>query len=716
METVMVAHGADIATRGDLEGSRLIRGTMLGGAAAMLLLAPAAYGWQPASTIAKKKPEPLAVLARDIERVESVREIKNLQRRYAQLSQFGRWPDMAALFAETGTLNWGDEKISGRKAVAAWLASRSQGMDGVQPGSLHTEIIDQPLINLSADGRSAKVRWLGLRFLGDGQGRARIEGGLYENLYVLEGARWRIADLQYYPQYEGDYASGWANVGGKDLPIIPAHFTIDESGTPIPPVTGAAPVTRATPAALAARIARLNDEDAIRNVQNAYGYYVDRRMWTDAIDLFASNGSIRSGDGKASSGPQGIRRVLERMGPEGLADGELNERPIFDLIVDVLPDGQEAVARGIEVGLLSGASMKQGGWEFSVFRSRFVKQGGLWKLKTLERAPLIRADYPTGWGKGGLLGAPRGVIPAFIGPQPKGLAVGAVDPQPRAGTAPASASSDMADLRRRLARSAAYEGVENVSSAYGFYIDDFQWKEMAGIFAKKGNKQSPFAGYYMGQDRIQGAVNATYGPPPATRASISFHWRTQPVIHVSQDGRSANLRTRLFQPRTSKNAAATPSGFYMGGLHGGMYPNDQVVLENGVWRLWSLTIDEHYFASPNWRNGWAGAASSAGDPPRPSPLLTKYPPDVKISDLGRREEGFRGGTGTTITWPGILPMWFHYRNPISGRTPDHYWPDCVPCEMLPDARMTSHGYQQPPSGPEIDGQELPPSPAIATAR
>jgi hypothetical protein len=701
---------------------RMIRlRTAVGGAVAMILLGPAAQSQQAASGAAAGQSASLAAVARDLERVESVREVKNLQRRYAQLSQFGRWREMAELFADAGTLTWGEETASGRKAVAAWLAGKAGGIDGVRPGTLHTEVIDQPLINLSADGRSAKVRWLGLRFLGDGKGRARIEGGLYENGYVLERGRWRIADLHYFPQYEGDYATGWANVGGKDLPIIPAHFTIDESGTPIPPAVGDPPATRATAAQLAARIARLNDEDAIRNVQNAYGYYVDRRMWSDAIDLFAADGSIRSGNGSVLRGPAGIRKALERMGPEGLTDGELNERPIFDLIVDVLPGGQEAVARGIEIGLLSGAAMKQGGWEFSVFRSRFVKQDGLWKLKAMEVTPLVRADYPTGWGKGGTL-AQRGVIPAFIGSQPQGLRVGPAGPAPRSGAASAGIATDLADLRRRLARSSAYEGVENVSSAYGFYIDDFQWKEMAGIFAKRGNKQSPFAGYYMGQDRILGAVNATYGPPPATRASISFHWRTQPVIHVSHDGRSANLRTRLFQPRTSKNAAATPTGFYMGGLHGGMYPNDQAVIENGVWRLWSLTIDEHYFASPRWQTGWAGAEPSAGKAPPPSPLLTKYPPDVKISDLGRREEGFRGGTGTTIAWPGILPMWFHYRNPVSGRVPDRYWPDCVPCEMLPEARMTAHGYQQPPSGPEIDGVEVArqaaakPTPGAASAR
>ena len=93
-------------------------------------------------------------------------------------------------------------------------------------------------------------------------------------------------------------------------------------------------------------------------------------------------------------------------------------------------------------------------------------------------------------------------------------------------------------------------------------------------------------------------------------------------------------------------------------------------------------------------------------PPRENPLLKKYPPDIPISIMGKREEHFLGGSGDTVEWPGILPMWFHYRNPVSGRTPTNYWPDCVPCVKLPDASMTRHGYQMPPTGPEVDGEEI----------
>lgn len=631
-------------------------------------------------------------LARDVTRVEALRAVKDLQRRYAHLALRGEWKAMAGLFAEGGEVQCGAERVVERSAITDWLASRAGTMDGKTPGSLHVELIDQPVAHLSADGQHATARWMAMSFLGDGMGRARIEGGLYVNDYVRDGRTWQLGLMRYHRQYAGDYEGGWTNVGGADLPIVPFHFTSEKAGVPIPPATGRPASFTQAPEALAQRIQRLNDEDAVRNLQNACGYYVDRRMWTDVVDLFADDCAAQFG-GEVRHGRAGVRRALEAMGPEGLSEGELNERTIFDLIVDVRPGGTEAFASGIELGLLAGRAHPTGGWAFTTFRNRFVKEAGLWKLKELRATPLLEADYATGWGHLAAAAATDMVEPPLTGPAPS------------ASQAPSTA---LLDMRRRLMRSTAFEGVENVSSAYGFYLDDFQWADLAAIFARQGNKQSPFAGYYLGRDRIAGAASASWGPAPALRAAISFHWRTQPVIHVSHDGRSANLRTRLFQPRTSKDPAASRSGFYMGGLHGGMYPNDQAVLEEGVWRLWSLTIDEHYFHSPDWVRGWAGARKPEVEAPSPaSKLLIIYPPDVAMSALGRRAEGFRGGTGQEIAWPGILPMWFHYRNPVSGREPALFWPDCVPCEVLPASRMTQHGYQQPPAGPEIDGIERP---------
>lgn len=656
-------------------------------------------------------------LARDVERVESLRAVKDLQRSYAQYSQFALWDEMAPLFARDARIMWGDKAVTGQKAIAEWLKARVGGAKGLSPGALHSEFIEDEIINLSVDGQSARGRWEMMALTGDGKGKTRIEGGIYENEYVLEDGRWKFSLMRFYPQYEGDYEKGWANIGGKDLPQIPYHFTVDETGVPIPQPAGPAPRTSATLATLESRIDLLNQEDSVRNLQNAYGYYVDRKMWTDVVDLFADDAVVEIAGAGIFKGKDGARRAMELMGAEGLSHGQLNDRPLFGTMVEVLPGGTEAISRGLELGMIGEADKGTASWEFTIFRNRFAREQGLWKIKELRLYPLLKADYGPGWGKGGVARPAEGMLPAFTGPNPvtgreitlagarivgQDRLTAAAPPAPAAAPKPAE-EDRLFEARRKLRRSAAFDSVENVSHAYGYYLTDFQWMEMASIFAKGGNKHSPFAGFYLGQDRIRAAATAMYGKAPETRPGISYHWRTQPVIHVSHDGRSANLRTRLFQPRTAK-PDGDGNSFYSSSLFGGMYPNDQAVNEDGVWRLWSLTIDEPYFTMAGWKGGWSGVKPvESGEGSGASPLVKRLPPDILMTALGRRAEHFRGGTGKTVNWPGILPMWFHYKNPVSGREPEHYWPDSTPSLLLPQSRLIANGYQMPPNGPESDG-------------
>lgn len=684
-------------------------------AAALILAAMPSSLWAQDVTQAQ-----LDELARDVSRVESIREVKDLQRHYAQYAQFGLVDEMAELFAENGEVIWGDQHVRGRPAVADWLHRRVGNGRGLSTGALHTEFIEDPLINLSADGETAKVRWMGMTMSGDGGGRSRIEGGVYENEYVFEGGDWKLSRLHYYPQYEGDYENGWANVNNEPLPQVPFHFTVDETGVPIPPVEGPPQVSNASLASLEERISALNVEDQVRNLQNVYGYYVDRKMWDDIVDLFAEDGVVEIAGVGTFTGKEGVRRALERMGPQGLERGQFNEHPIFDTIVTVQPGHLEAYARGVELGMLGDNANGTAGWSFAVFRNRFVLEGGLWKIREMRIYPLLEADYSEGWANGGTARLEHGILPAFTEPHPvtgrpvtiEGFAVAGEQPLTAVVAVPpernekASDAVRLQEARRRLRRSWAYDGVVNVSSAYGYYLDDFHWVELASIFAQEGNKHSPFAGFYLGQDRIEAAATTMWGEPPELRDGISYHWRFQPVIHVSHDGRSANLRTRLFQPRTGlrRTTGAESGSLSSPGFNSGMYPNDQAVLEDGIWRLWSLTIDEHYMTSANWREGWAGVEpSEPGEAAGQSPLVERLPPDILMTELGRRAEHFRGGTGVTLAWPDILPMWFHYKNPVSGRVPENYWPDSVPGLDLPESRLIANGYQMPPNGPEQDG-------------
>jgi hypothetical protein len=257
------------------------------------------------------------------------------------------------------------------------------------------------------------------------------------------------------------------------------------------------------------------------------------------------------------------------------------------------------------------------------------------------------------------------------------------------------------EARRRLARSAAYDGIANVSAAYGFFVDDSNAAGWAGLMAKDGFKETPFQGYHIGRDRLIAA--RVRGPAPTTQVGISYHWLMQPVVRVSEDGRSAAGRFRLFQPRTGKTVGKA-GDFFAASFWGGMY-HDRYVLEDGVWRIWELTLDEPFITPVAWKDGvWAKAKDPA---PRPAGTPPRAPTnsanvDIPITALGKREQGFQGGTGEPTPWPAILPMYFDYTNPVSGRKPEYFQDNCAICTLRPDLRLDRNGYQEAPDAPEAN--------------
>jgi hypothetical protein len=649
-------------------------------------------------------------LTQNVERAESVRAVKRLQETYAQYSQFGLWTDMAALFAENAELSYGKDDEQGRQAIQNYFLSKfGEGTHGIKPGGVHTQMVLRPLINVSADGQSAKGRWWEFSMTGQLGVKAEWGAGIFENEYVRERGVWKIVRMRYNPMFAGPYATGWRNVD-EDQKIVQYHFTPDETGIPVPdlPASEVPPAdSQLNPSTMLApleqRIAAMNDEDNVRNLQNAYGYYMDRKMWDDVTDLFATDGVIAIANGGVYNGPKNIRGALEQSGPAGLKHGQLNELLQLDVAVAIEPGGMEARSRGLEFGMLGEADKGTAFYSLAIFENRYVKQSDVWRIREMRIFPLLKTDYAQGWAKSQLVQT-DGAVPVFFSPNPatgKPVALPAgvkavgndrllPAPPPHTHAAPSGdLEARITEAERRLAISKAWDGAENMSSAYGDYLDDLDFAGLAKLFARKGTKEIPFSGVYVGRDSI--AKRDATSPPPGSRPRVTLplHWRTQPVILVASDGRSASVRSRLFQPASSRARAM--------GFGGGMY-DDQVVLEDGVWKLWSVTIDEHYFSSPTYEGGW----SSAKDPDpaaarRPAAQANDYPPDIPLTKLGERERGFRGGTGDMIVWPAILPMWFHYKNPVSGRVPEHYWPDCITCMQYPETSMKNHGYLLPPS-------------------
>ena len=95
---------------------------------------------------------------------------------------------------------------------------------------------------------------------------------------------------------------------------------------------------------------------------------------------------------------------------------------------------------------------------------------------------------------------------------------------------------------------------------------------------------------------------------------------------------------------------------------GGGTNHDQVVLEDGVWKFWSVVIDDMILRHPMMKADgrrrvvilfWLYARKVAAAEPN------NYLLEIPLTKLGGARRGLRGGTGDVIDWPGILPMWFH---------------------------------------------------------
>lgn len=670
-------------------------------------------------------------LTLEVERVKAVRAVKDLQHSYAQYAQFGLWNDMASLFTARAEFTNGKETLHGREVIGGYfLKTLGHGKLGLAAGEFRAQLVFRPVINLSANGQTAKGRWWEFSMFGRTGVSADWAAGIYENEYVKEQGIWRISRLRYNPMFAGPYETGWRNVDANQK-IVPYHFTPEESGIPVPeiPVGTIFPSSKERPAArleaLEQQIIAMNAEDKIRNLQNAYGYYVDRKMWEDVTDLFVDDGVLEIANIGIYEGVEGIRRALDRHGPAGLKHGQLHDHMQLDMTVSIESGGNEARSRGLEFAMLGDADKGESYMSLAVFENRYVKQNDIWKIREMRIFPVRKTDYRLGWAKSVMADptparefAPdRAVplsdrmavnsVPVFFAPNPGTgkpvrypagagivaandlLPVFQIPRVPKPGIPPAAMDERIKEAERKLAVSKAYDGTENVSSAYGDYLDDLDYSGLAELFALKGAKQIPFAGFYVGRESIARREDTTGNGRPPVRSSITLHLRTQPVILIANDGRSSGIRTRLFQPASSRTRAL--------GFAGGMY-HDQAVLEDGSWKLWSVAIDEHYFSSPNYQGGWSAAKDPPPGAPRRGIILTSsgYPPDIPLSALGERQRGFIGGTGDPIMWPSILPMWFHYRNPVSGRMPEYFWSDCVTCTYAPHTSMKNHGYLLPP--------------------
>ena len=161
--------------------------TLLSVVIATSFLATSALLAENAPTLAQRA----SLLQRDTANATALRDVRRLHIAYTQLAEVGLWNEMADLFADDAEMLVGERSVRGKAAIGKWIRDElGTGTEGLAPGEVRTLLPFSPVVNLGADGRTAKVRWHELAMLGAHGKDARWAGGIYENDYAKHGDVW----------------------------------------------------------------------------------------------------------------------------------------------------------------------------------------------------------------------------------------------------------------------------------------------------------------------------------------------------------------------------------------------------------------------------------------------------------------------------------------------------------------------------------------------
>jgi hypothetical protein len=174
----------------------------------------------------------------------------------------------------------------------------------------------------------------------------------------------------------------------------------------------------------------LEDTNAIRKLHQAYGYYLDKGIYEEIVNLFADDGEVYFNGGIFVGKDRGVRRLYIDHFGQGFAGK--NGEPVHGFLLDhtqqqdvvnVAPDRKSAKARFhcfmqawvrdpseypmMELARQQGQGILQW-WEGGVYENLYLKDGDSWKIKKLDYRAIWQADYALGWSY-----AKPGYVPPF---------------------------------------------------------------------------------------------------------------------------------------------------------------------------------------------------------------------------------------------------------------------------------------------------------------
>ena len=159
----------------------------------------------------------------------------------------------------------------------------------------------------------------------------------------------------------------------------------------------------------------LEDVHQVRTLHFKYGYYLDKCLYDETVELFSADAVIYFLNG-VYRGREGARRLycdwfrnLFTQGHNGPVDGFLLDHLLLQDIVDIAPDRQTAKGRfrnimqgGVHESREAIPGFPSQCWEGGIHEIEYVKENGVWKIRTFNYSMLWQANYEEGWAHSGV--------------------------------------------------------------------------------------------------------------------------------------------------------------------------------------------------------------------------------------------------------------------------------------------------------------------------
>lgn len=196
------------------------------------------------------------------------------------------------------------------------------------------------------------------------------------------------------------------------------------------------------------------------------------------------------------------------------------------------------------------------------------------------------------------------------------------------------------ELQAETERLEDIKAIKILQRAYGYYVDQALWDEVADLFTDDASAEFAKGGVYQGKERIRAFLYKLGNDKTGLiEGQLNEHIQLQPVVDLSTDGKTAKARWRAL---------------IMAGQYGeravwgeGPYENEYRK-ENGIWKISKLHWYQTFIVP--YEGGWGANTDVTGGHVVEDVLPPDQPP-----------------TEDYDVWPGVYVPPFHYRNPVSGR-------------------------------------------------